>query len=217
MTCAPNGLLARRRSRWLWLAAAPAVLVAILAGVLGWPAVAAATDFPSLTPPSLSHRSQLGLALLSGSGFRVLVPYAENVYCGQPNERVCSGRLPFFLDVQPSYGLGPHWDVVVDLRFGLEADFARTHQFALSPGFRYWADPEARLKFFATLQLAYDTTEQHNHALTGYDLAFHNSNGVMFEVMPDLGFYAQFGDTVGFVRWLRFEIDLGAGVQARFP
>jgi len=119
--------------------------------------------------------------------------------------------------VQPSYGLGPHWDVIVDLRFGLEADFARTHQFALAPGFRYWADPEARLKFFATLQLAYDTTEQHNRSLTGYDLAFHNSNGLMFEVMPDLGFYAQFGDTVGFVRWLRFEIDLGLGVQARFP
>ena len=39
----------------------------------------------------------------------------------------------------------------------------------------------------------------------------------MFEVMPDLGFYVQLGDTMGFVRWLRFEVDLGAGVQARFP
>jgi hypothetical protein len=39
----------------------------------------------------------------------------------------------------------------------------------------------------------------------------------MFEVMRDLGVYAQFSDTVGFVRWLRFEIDVGAGLQARFP
>jgi hypothetical protein len=39
----------------------------------------------------------------------------------------------------------------------------------------------------------------------------------MFEVMRDLGFYAQIGETIGFVRWLRFEIDVGAGVQARFP
>ena len=113
MTCAPTGLLARRPSRGLWQAAALAVAVAVLA----WPTRAAATDFPPLAPPSLSHRSQFGLALLTGSGFRVLVPYAENVYCGQPGERVCSGRLPFFLDVQPSYGLGPHWDVIVDLRF----------------------------------------------------------------------------------------------------
>jgi hypothetical protein len=202
-----------RVTRGLRLVAVLAVMIA----VIGSPAAARATDFPPLVPPSLSHRSQFGLALLPGSGFRVLVPYDENVYCGKPGERVCAGRLPFFLDVQPSFGIGPHWDVLVDLRFGLEADFAHTHQFAIVPGFRYWVDSETRFKFFATLQLAYDTTEQHNHALTGYDLAFHNSNGLMFEVMPDLGFYAQLGDTVGLVRWLRFEIDLGVGVQARFP
>jgi hypothetical protein len=206
MTCATE----RRLTRGLCLA----VLTVVVAV---WPAVAGATDFPPLVPPSFSHRSQFGLAVLPGSGFRVIVPYGENVYCGQPNERVCSGRLPFFLDVQPSYGLGPHWDVLVDLRFGLEEDFARTHQLAFAPGFRYWTDAEARLKFFSTLQLAYDTTQQHDSAIHGYDLAFHNSNGVMGEVMPDLGFYVQLGDTVGFVRWLRFEIDLGVGVQARFP
>lgn len=177
----------------------------------------APADFPPLTSPSLSHRGQFGLGVLAGSGLRVLIPYQERVFCGLNDKRVCSTRLPTFLDVQPSFGLGPHWDAIIDLRFGLEADFARTHQFAFTPGFRYWLDPQARLKFFATLQIAYDTTEQHNHALTGYDLAFHNSDGLMFEVMRDLGFYAQLGDTVGFVRWLRFEIDLGAGVQARFP
>jgi hypothetical protein len=206
MTCATK----RRLTRGLCLAVLTVVVTV-------WPAIGGATDFPPLEPPSLSHRSQFGLAVLPGSGFRVVVPYGENVYCGQPNERVCSGRLPFFLDVQPSYGLGPHWDVLVDLRFGLEEDFARTHQFAFAPGFRYWTDTETRLKFFATLQLAYDTTEQHDSAIHGYDLAFHNSNGLMMEVMPDLGFYVQLGDTVGFVRWLRFEIDLGLGVQARFP
>ena len=213
MTCARKGWLT-----W-WLTRG---LMAAVLAVAGAPARAetpapVTTDFPPLAPPSLSHRSQIGLALLPGSGFRVIIPDAENVYCGKPGERVCSGRLPFFLDVQPSFGLGPHWDVLADFRFGLEADFARTHQFAFVPGFRYWGEPEARLKLFATLQLAYDSTEQHNHSLTGYDLAFRNSNGLMFEIMSDLGLYAQFGDTIGFVRWLRFEIDLGAGVQARFP
>ena len=73
MTCAPHGLLARRNPRGLWLAAALAVAVAVPSS----PAAAAATtDFPPLAPPSLSHRSQFGLALLPGSGFRVLVPYA---------------------------------------------------------------------------------------------------------------------------------------------
>jgi hypothetical protein len=121
------------------------------------------------------------------------------------------------MEVQPSFGLSAGWDVLVDLRFGLEPDFARTYQFAIAPGFRYWIDPQQRLKFFATLQFTYDGTEQHTRALKGYDLAFRNSDGLMFELMRDLGFYAQLGDTVGFVRWLRFEVDLGAGVQARFP
>jgi hypothetical protein len=44
-----------------------------------------------------------------------------------------------------------------------------------------------------------------------------NANGFMFEVMRNLGFYIQFGETLGFVRWLRFEIDAGLGVQARIP
>ena len=39
----------------------------------------------------------------------------------------------------------------------------------------------------------------------------------MFEVMRNFGVYVQFGETIGFVRWLRFEIDVGIGVQARFP
>jgi hypothetical protein len=211
--------LAAARARASAFASMGAVTVALLvaAPAVAAPAADAATYFPPLTQPSLSHRGQFGIGALAGSGFRVLIPYQEGVFCGQNNKRVCSARLPAFLDLQPSFGLGPHWDAIIDLRFGLEADFARTHQVAFTPGFRYWLDPQARLKFFATLQIAYDTTEQHNHALTGYDLAFHNSNGLMFEIMRDLGFYAQLGDTVGFVRWLRFEIDLGAGVQARFP
>ena len=173
--------------------------------------------FPPLASPSLSHRAQFGIALLTASGFRALFPYQEGIYCGQPGKRVCTARIPTYMDVQPSFGLSDGWDALVDLRFGLQPDFARTHQFAIAPGFRYWIDPQQRVKFFATLQFAYDSTEQHARALKGYDLAFRNSDGVMFELMRDLGFYAQLGDTIGFVRWLRFEIDLGAGVQARFP
>ncbi len=216
-----------RRLTCGWQLTRTMLLTAVLVVVARAPAAAAApvaepvapvaAAFPPLVHRPLSHESQFGIAVLVGSGFRALLPYQEGIYCGKLNERVCTARLPVFLDVQPSFGLGTHWDLLVDLRFGLEADFARTHQFAIMPGFRYWVGPPSQLKFFATLQIAYDATEQHNRALTGYDLAFHNSNGLMFEVMRNLGFYAQLGDTIGFVRWLRFEIDLGAGVQARFP
>jgi len=49
------------------------------------------------------------------------------------------------------------------------------------------------------------------------DFGVRNANGFMFEVMRNLGFYVQFGETIGFARWLRFEIDGGVGVQARMP
>jgi hypothetical protein len=183
------------------------------------PRAVAAKTFPHLARPRLNHFQQFGLALLPGTGYRGIFPYQEMVNCGQPGKRVCTGRLPVFLDVQPSFGFGERWDVLIDLRFGLEQDFTTTHQFAVAPGVRYWVDPDEQMKFFATAQVAYDTTAQHNSVTLTHndDVAFRNSNGFMFEVMRNFGAYVQFGETIGFVRWLRFEIDAGIGVQARLP
>jgi len=74
--------------------------------------------FPKLRAPSLLHKNQFGIAVMPGIGFRVIAPYKEMVSCGEQAKRVCTGRLPFFLDVQPSFGFAEHWDVIVDLRFG---------------------------------------------------------------------------------------------------
>ncbi|MEA2696042.1 MAG: hypothetical protein QOI66_313 [Myxococcales bacterium] len=174
--------------------------------------------FPLLRRPDLDHKLQFGFALLPGIGYRAIFPYQENIGCGQTDKRVCSGRLPFFIDVQPSFGFAIHWDVLVDLRFGIEQDFTQTRQFAVAPGFRYWVDPELPVKFFTSLQVAYDITAQRNGLLKhNDDVAFRNSNGMMFELLRNFAFYIQAGETIGFVRWLRFEIDLGVGVQARIP
>ena len=53
---------------------------------------------------SLSHEMQFGVALLPGTGYRVIVPYQDNVSCdvNDLNKRVCTGRVPFFLDAQIS-------------------------------------------------------------------------------------------------------------------
>jgi hypothetical protein len=179
---------------------------------------APAKVFPPLAPPTMSHALQFGLAMLAGTGYRGIFPYQEMIDCGQPQKRVCTTRLPTFLDVQPSFGFARHWDVLVDLRFGLERDFTQNRQFAVAPGVRYWVDPEEPTKFFATAQVAYDITPQNDPMLPhNDDLALHNSNGFMFEVMRNFGAYVQVGETIGFVRWLRFEIDAGLGVQARLP
>jgi len=177
-------------------------------------------SFRRLAPPTMSHLLQFGIALLPGTGYRAIFPYQQEAVmttCGQGVKSVCTGRLPTFLDVQPSFGFAVHWDVLADLRFGLEQDFTGTHQFAIAPGVRYWVDPEEQSKFFATIQAAYDTTEQHQVLKHNDDLALRNSNGFMYDVMRNFGVYVQFGETIGFLRWLRFEIDAGLGVQARLP
>jgi hypothetical protein len=173
--------------------------------------------FPRIQPPSLLHKDQFGVAVMPGSGYRIIAPYKDGVPCGQQANRVCTGLLPFFIDVQPSFGFARHWDVVVDLRFGVAADFNGSHQFAVAPGVRYWVDADLPTKFFATIQGVYDLNPQHTPGVKDYDFGVRNANGLMLEVMRNLGFYLQFGETLGLVRWLRFEVDGGVGVQARFP
>jgi len=173
--------------------------------------------FPKLTEPPLDHHYQLGIAVLPGVGFRVIAPYQDGIDCGQQAKRVCTGMLPFFMDVQPSFGVTRHWDALVDLRFGIGTDFTHGHEFAVAPGVRYWVDPELAAKFFATIQAVYDVTNQNNVRVRNSDFAVRNSNGFMFEIMRNFGLYLQFGETIGFARWLRFEVDGGVGIQARMP
>lgn len=174
-------------------------------------------SFPKLRQASLLHKNQLGIAVMPGIGFRGVFPYQEMINCGQQGKRVCTGVLPFFMDVQPSFGFAEHWDVLVDMRFGIATDFTSSHQFAIGPGLRYWVDPELSFKFYATIQGVFDATAQPDPKLKDNDFGVRNANGFMFEVMRNLGFYFQFGETLGFVRWLRFEIDGGVGIQARIP
>ena len=51
----------------------------------------------------------------------------------------------------------------------------------------------------------------------GTDFALRNVNGILLDIHRNYGMYLHFGETIGFVRWLRFEIDGGVGVQVRFP
>jgi hypothetical protein len=199
--------------------AAPAAAVAPAPTAFDAPTVSGRPpkSFPKLRQASLLHKYQLGISVMPGIGFRGIFPYKENIPCGQQGKRVCTGLLPFFLDAQTSFGVAQHWDLLVDLRFGIATDFTTSHQFAVAPGFRYWVDPELAVKFYATVQGVFDATAQHYSMVNNKDFGIRNANGMMFEVMPNFGFFIQFGETVGFVRWMRFEIDGGAGIQARIP
>jgi hypothetical protein len=178
-------------------------------------------------PAQMDHRLQTGLSIMPGTGYRLIVPYKENQYCGdssgQTGKRVCAHSVPVFLDFQLSFGVSSRVDLVADIRFGLQGDPAlpgpNSHQFALAPGLRFWLDQEVALKFFTTLQFVYDYTDftAAQSGINSSDVGVRNANGLMYDPIRNVGFFVQFGETIGFMRWFRIDLDVGLGAQIRFP
>jgi hypothetical protein len=177
---------------------------------------------PIWSRPAVPHHArQFGLSLLPGSGYRIIVPYKEDQPCGDSSRnadrRVCTHALPFFLELQLSFGIFPRLDFFADLRFGLQKDPVtdNNHEFAFSPGFRFWLDQDVALKFYTTAQVVYDYVGY--SSVSSSDFGVRNANGLMYDPIKNLGIYVQLGWTMGLVRWFRMELDGGLGLQVRYP
>jgi hypothetical protein len=190
------------------------------------PQVAEAEPESSITPapvvswgPTYHHKNQVGFSLLPGTGYRMLVPYKEGVFCGDAEyagKRVCTSRSPTFVDLELSFGITTRLDLLVAGRFGIEKDFAKSRQFAAMPGLRIWLDQDEALKFFTLIQAVFDKTDQGGF-VDKTDYGARIGLGFMYDPIRNIGFFAQMGSTFGFKRWFRIEADMGAGVQVRFP
>ena len=177
------------------------------------------SPLPSEREVVMNHVGQAGISIMPGTGYRLVVPYGD-IRCGDSSgnvsKRVCTHILPFFLDLQLSYGAFPRLDFIVDLRFAIQKDpaTANSHQVALAPGIRYWVDQGVALKFYATGQAIYDHTDYIQ--VSKSDFALRNADGLMYDAIKNLGFFFQVGWTVGLARWFRLEFDAGLGMQIRF-
>ena len=175
-------------------------------------------------PAQVNHKFQTGLSIMPGLGYRLIVPYKENQFCGdssgQGGKRVCAHTVPVFLDFQLAFGVAARADIIADIRFGLQSDPAvpGNHQFVLAPGIRFWLDQEVALKFYTTLQFLYDYTDFSNSpGIRSSDFGVRNANGLMYDPIRNVGFFVQFGESIGFARWFRIDLDVGLGAQIRFP
>src|SRR5690349_19766135 len=92
----------------------------------------------AVAPPPLDHQGQLVLSAAPGVGYRVIFPYSDGQFCGDRSKRVCSDRLPWFLELEGGYGISEGFDVILDLRFGLEQDFNASHIFFVAPGMKFF-------------------------------------------------------------------------------
>jgi hypothetical protein len=88
----------------------------------------------------------------------------------------------------------------------------------VAPGIRFWLDQEVALKFYTTLQFVYDYTNFATSPGIRYsDVGMRNANGLMYDPIRNVGFFVQFGETIGVMRWFRIDLDIGLGAQIRFP
>ncbi len=175
-------------------------------------------------PAQMNHKFQTGLSVMPGTGYRLVVPYQDGLFCGDSSgdnkKRVCAHSVPAFLDFQLAFGVAARADVILDLRFGLQSDSAApgNRQFVVAPGLRFWLDQDVRLKFYTTLQFVYDHTDfSTNPPVKSSDVGMRNANGLMYDPIRNVGFFVQFGETIGFMRWFRIDLDVGLGAQIRFP
>ncbi len=191
------------------------------------PPVAHAEDREAEGGTSISyrHKGQFGIYSQIGAGYRAIFRYDTNDYCGEANKSVCTGFAPPWIELGVSYAPTNSIELITDVRFGLGDDFRpdtatakAPHELVIAPGIKVFVDDSGSVKWFTTFQVALDFTDYSvDNVAASTDVGFRNVNGVLIDLHRTFGFYVHVGETIGFVRWLRFEMDGGIGLQARFP
>ena len=177
------------------------------------------------TSIAYDHTGQLTLHASIGVGYRAIFRYDESDYCGEPQKSVCATLSPPFLELGLGYAVTSHIELLVDVRLGLVGDFRpdtstadKPRVLAFQPGIRFYIDDDGSLKWFTGFAVSIDRTDYSASGITARtDLGIRNQNGLLVDLHRTFGIYVYFGETLSFVRWMRFEIDGGLGLQARFP
>lgn len=222
-------------------------VVVLLAPALAWAddtdgsrtaAPEAAPELPSSTGPSdvgstrAGHYKQFGLSAQITSGSRFIKTWDPADYCGDRGESstgnavYCFSRVPVSLDLTASYGIRPRIELMFEMRFGLERDFGSTSNTGsgprlrhYSPGARFFFNDIGIMKFFSTAQISLDATGYKDSAGDGrgMDFALRNANGIFLDFHDAYSAYAFFGEQLEFKRWLQADLELGIGIQGRYP
>jgi hypothetical protein len=186
---------------------------------------AAAEDYEAEggTEKPYFHGGQFKLYSQVGLGYRLIYRYDENDFCGQAGETQCRDTTPPWIEIGVGYGITNSFEVLTDVRIGLGSDFkpdtsegSGPKQLVIAPGVRVFIDDAGSLKFFTTFQLAIDRTD-YEGVKTATDIGVRNVNAFLVDLHRTFGIYVHVGETIGFVRWLRFEVDAGLGMMVRLP
>jgi hypothetical protein len=193
---------------------------------------------PAEKDVSFSHKGQFEISARFATGYRTIITYNDQDYCGSIDMQsstglasVCSGRIPIQMDVELGYGIARRVDLFAEVRIGLEADFSTgpaahdgPHEFHLSPGARFYFADAGHTKLFTTAQAVFDFTGYKSTRLDenlgknrGTDIGVRNMSGIQLDLDKAYGFYVYVGETAMFARWLEVSVEAGLGVQVRYP
>lgn len=182
-------------------------------------------------PIPAGHQGQVGLSLRLGLGVRGIATYNSD-YCGvldntakNGNAPVCTGREPFALDLEPSYGVAKAIELVFGFHIGLERDFGPTaatdgpKAFRIEPGARFFFSESGHSKLFVQPSFVVDFTnyQKAGGASYGTDVGVRALEGYWIDLHRSFGLYAFVGETAEFSRWLSANLDFGVGIQGRYP
>ena len=182
-------------------------------------------DFPA------SHKGEFGLSARFGTGVRGIATYNSD-YCGvldtsakNGNAPVCTQRSPVFLELEPSYGIAQSVELALGLHFGLEADFGPTpmtsgpHAFRLEPGARFFLGESGHSKLFVQPSLLIDFSHYEKQAGGSYgnDVGVRVNEGYWIDFHRAVGFYVFVAESLEFSRWIYADLDIGIGIQGRYP
>ncbi len=191
-------------------------LVALL--LLCTPATAGELDE---TSPDESQQGQVGLHAKIGTSYRGIFRDGDE-FCGKTGEDLCQGRGPLYLDLGAGYRVLEKLELFLEVRVGLERDFGpnatskgpRTRVY--SPGVKVYFKDEGTAKFWSSLMFNIDTTNYYApYDKTDYGVRL--TNAFQFDPHRTFGVFFYAGPIFAWQRWLRFEIEGGIGMQARFP
>lgn len=178
-----------------------------------------------------THKGQFGLSARLELGVRGIATYNSD-YCGvtdttakNGNAPVCTGRGPFALDLEPSYGVASAIELTLALHLGLERDFGATpssegpRSFRLEPGARFYFSEAGHSKLFVQPSVVFDFTNYRNQTGTSYgtDVGVRALEGYMLDLHRSFSAYAFVGETAEVSRWLYAELEFGIGIQGRYP
>ena len=180
-------------------------------------------------PPT--HKGQFGISARIGLGVRGIATYNSD-YCGvldasakNGNAPVCSARSPLFLDLEPSFGVARSVELTLGFHLGLESDFGPTpgssgpHAFRVEPGARFFLSESGHSKLFVQPSLMLDFTSFQKQAGGSYgnDVGVRVNEGYWIDLHRAVGVYFFVAESVEFARWIYADLDVGIGIQGRYP